>query len=58
MEILTSGLHFYVLFKIFIRERERKHEHGGGQWEGENPQADCPLSAEPEARLNPRTLRG
>jgi len=55
---------FYKIFLVidlFAREKtrewERARKQGERQGERENPQADSPLSKEPDAGLDPRTLR-
>ena len=46
-----------LFFKIYLFERERVHMRGGeGEGQRES-QADSPSSAEPNAWLDPRTLR-
>ena len=45
---------FVVVFRDFIYLRERERQHKQGMAEGG---ADSPLSREPNARLDPRTLR-
>lgn len=44
---------FFFFFKkgfVYLREKKREHEYGEGQRESkrENPQADYPLSLEPD----------
>ena len=46
----------FIFFKDFIYWRERVKARVGGRTEGKG-EADSPLSAEPGAGLNPRTLR-
>ena len=57
IEIIISL--FYFIFKyLFILERVHKREGGRrGKRRGREAQADSPLSAEPNAGLNPMTLR-
>jgi len=57
MCLLTQADFFLKVLFIYLRERERKNEHsGGGGTEGER-EVDSPLSTQPDAELDPRTLR-
>ena len=44
-----------LLKKIYFREKERAHAQAGVGEEGENPQADSPLSTECSLGLDPIT---
>jgi len=61
--IFKNSFHFYVLFLfiyffkdfLYLFDREREYKQAERQAEGEG-EAGSPLSREPNAGLNPRTL--
>ena len=58
---LGVTLYGFLFYKIlFIRERERERERisrGSGKQRGRERETDSPLSREPHAGLDPRSLR-